>query len=296
MRVLIVGPGYVGLALGRQLVRRGHEVFGLRRSGDASGELHAAGIHPLVGDITRPETLLDLPSQFDWVVNCVSSSYGGAEEYRRVYLQGARNLLARLAQTPPAKCVYTSSSSVYGQNDGSLVDETAPTKPPNETSRVLVETERVFLAAAREWNFPAVVLRVAGIYGPGRGWWFKQFLAGEARIEGEGRRTLNMIHRDDVAGCIIAALERGQPGEIYNAVDDEPVTQRDFFAWLAANLNRPMPPSAPEDAETSRKRGVTNKRITNRKLKAELGYAFRYPTFREGYAEEITRLEDGRSD
>ena len=214
MRVLIVGPGYVGLALGRQLVRRGHEVFGLRRSGDASGELHAAGIHPLVGDITRPETLAALPARFDWVVNCVSSTHGGAQEYRRVYLQGARNLVAWLAPTPPAKFVYTSSSSVYGQNDGSLVDETAPTEPPNETSRVLVETERVFLDAARERNFPAVVLRVAGIYGPGRGWWFKQFLAGEARIEGEGLRTLNMIHRDDVAGCIIAALERGRPGEI----------------------------------------------------------------------------------
>ena len=287
MRVLIVGPGYVGLALGKELVQCGHKVFGLRRSGDASGELQAAGIHPLVGDITRPETLLDLPSQFDWVVNCVSSSHGGADDYRRVYLQGARNLLARLEHTPPAKFVYTSSTGVYGQNDGSLVDETAPTEPPNETSRVLVETERVWLEAARKRNFPAVVLRVAGIYGPGRGWWFKQFLAGEARIEGEGQRTLNMIHRDDVAGCIIAALERGQPGEIYNAVDDEPVTQRDFFAWLATKLNRPLPPSAPEDEEVSRKRGVTNKRITNRKLKTELGYTFRYPTFREGYAEEL---------
>lgn len=290
MRVLIVGPGYVGLALGKELAQRRHEVFGLRRSADSLGELQAAGLHPLVGDITRPETLLDLPSQFDWVVNCASSSYGGAEDYRRVYLQGAWNLLSRLEQTPPAKFVYTSSTGVYGQNDGSLVDETAPTEPLNETSRVLAETERVYLAAARERHFPAVVLRVAGIYGPGRGWWLKQFLASEARLEGEGRRTLNMIHRDDVAGCIIAALERGRPGEIYNAVDDEPVAQRDFLAWLAAKLNRPLPPSTPEEAVAARKRGVTNKRITNRKLKAELGYAFRYPTFREGYGERMSRI------
>lgn len=290
MRVLIVGPGYVGLPLGGELIRRGHEVFGLRRSGDASGELAAAGIHPLTGDITRMETLLDLPSQFDWVVNCVSSSHGGADDYRRVYLQGARNLINWLAQTPPTKFVYTSSTSVYGQDEGSWVDETAPTQPISETSRVLVETEREYLAAARERHFSAVVLRLAGIYGPGRGWWFKQFLAGEARLEGEGRRALNMIHRDDVAGCIIAALERGRPGEIYNAVDDEPVTQRDFFAWLAAKLNRPMPPAAPEDAEASRKRGVTNKRLSNRKLKAELEYAFRYPTYREGYRAEIKLL------
>lgn len=290
MRVLIIGPGYVGLELGRQLVGLGHTVSGLRRGGDASGELRAAGILPLTGDITQPATLSGLPAAHDWVVNCVSSSHGGAEDYRRVYLQGARNLIDWLAKSPPAKFVYTSSTGVYGQNDGSLVDETAPAEPPTETGRVLVETERVFLEAARERNFPAVVLRVAGIYGPGRGWWFKQFLAGEARIEGGGRRTLNMIHRDDVAGCLMAALERGRPGEIYNAVDDEPVTQRDFFAWLAAKLNRPLPPSAPEDVEISRKRGVTDKRISNRKLKAELGYVFRYPTYREGYGAEIKLL------
>lgn len=292
MRVLIIGPGYVGLALAKELVQRAHEVFALRRSPDATGELQSAGIHLLVGDITRPETLLDLPSKFDWVVNCVSSSHGGADDYRRVYLQGARNLLAWLGSTRPAKLVYTSSTGVYGQNDGSLVDETAPTAPPNETSRVLVETERVYVEAAQKQNFPAVILRVAGIYGPGRGWWFKQFLAGEARLEGEGHRSLNMIHRDDVAGCIIAALERGQPGEIYNAVDDEPVTQRDFFVWLAAKLNRTLPPSAPEDADLSRKRGVTNKRISNQKLKAELGYTFHYPTFREGYSVEIKAVEN----
>lgn len=290
MRVLIAGPGYVGLALGRELAQRGHEVFGLRRNTNASGELRSAGLHPLVGDITRPETLLDLPAQYDWVVNCVSSSYGGAEDYRRVYLQGARNLIKWLERTPPAKLVYTSSTGVYGQNDGSLVDESAPTEPPTETSRVLLETERVFLTAAHQHNFPAVVLRVAGIYGPGRGWWFKQFVAGEARLEGDGRRTLNMIHRDDVAGCILAALEHGRLGEIYNAVDDEPVSQRDFFQWLAGQLDRPLPPSVPEDAEATRKRGVTNKRIANAKLKAELGYQFKFPTFREGYAAELVAV------
>ena len=287
MRALIIGPGYVGLALGRELVRRGHKVFGLRRSSDASGELQSAGIRALIGDITRIETLLDLPAQFDWVVNCVSSSRGGEDDYRRTYLQGARNLLAWLERTPPAQFVYTSSTSVYGQDDGSWVDETAPTEPPTETSRVLLETESVFLDAARERSFPAAVLRVAGIYGPGRGWWFKQFLTGEARLEGEGRRWLNMIHRDDIVGCIIAALKKGTPGDIYNAVDDEPVTQRDFFVWLAAKLGKPMPPAVPEDAEITRKRGVTNKRISNRKLRSALGYEFKFSTFREGYAAEI---------
>jgi len=290
MRVLIVGPGYIGLELGRQFVANGHEVFGLRRSGDSSGELRAAGINALKGDITEPSTLNSLPRQYDWVVNCVSSSHGGADDYRRVYRQGAQNLVEWLRESPPTKMVYTSSTGVYGQNDGSWVDETSATDPAAETSRVLLEAEQVFLAAAREQGFPAVVLRVAGIYGPGRSWYLRQFLAGEARIEGEGNRHLNMIHRDDVAGCIMAALERGVPGEVYNAVDDEPLKQREFFVWLAKKLSRDLPPKAPASAEANRKRGASDKRLSNRKLKDALGYSFRFPTFREGYAAELARL------
>ena len=195
------------------------------------------------------------------------------------------------APSPPKKFVYTSSTSVYGQTDGSLVKETSPTEPLAETAKVLVETERLLLAAVAERKFPAVILRVAGIYGPERGHWFKQFLKNEARIEGDGSRFLNMIHRDDVTGCIIAALKNGRPGEIYNAVDDEPVSQVNFFQWLAEELGKDLPPSVPENLDENRKRGVTNKRVSNRKLKMELGYQFKYPNFRKGYSAEILRLE-----
>jgi len=292
MRVLIVGSGYVGLPLGAELARRGHDVSGLRRDSSAASELKARDLTPLFADITQPDQLANLPCEFDWVVNCVASGGGGAGEYRRVYVSGMRNLLDWLAPSPqnaaPPRFVYTSSTSVYGQNDGSMVDEKSPTEPAAETARVLLEAEKVLLGAAPQKNFPAMILRVAGIYGPDRGYWLKQFLSGEARLDGDGARLLNMIHRDDVIGCIIAALERGKPGEIYNAVDDEPVSQFDFFSWLAAALGKPMPGSAPENPE-ARKRGVTSKRVSNRKLKAELGYRFKYPTFREGYAGEIER-------
>jgi nucleoside-diphosphate-sugar epimerase len=142
-----------------------------------------------------------------------------------------------------------------------------------------------------------VVLRVAGIYGPGRGHWFKQFLRGEARIEGDGSRWLNMIHRDDLIGVIIAALRDAKPGEIFNAGDNEPVSQLNFFEWLAAELKRPMPSTVPADIEVWRKRGVTNKRVSNAKLRAELKYGFQFPDFRAGYAAEIARLKkDGGLD
>jgi nucleoside-diphosphate-sugar epimerase len=293
MRVLIVGCGYVGVPLGVELVRLGHDVFGLRRSPDAESELKAADIQPLIGDVTRPETLAKLPRDFDLVVNCVAAG-GNADDYREVYLEGTRNLIEWLAPNPPKKFVYTSSTSVYAQNDGSQVDESSPTEPLAETSKILVATEKVLLAAVAERKFPAVILRVAGIYGPDRGHWFKQFLRNEATLNGDGARFLNMIHRDDVAGCIIAALQNGQPGEIYNAADDEPVCQLHFFEWLARTLHKPMPASEPENAEVTRRRGVTNKRVSNRKLKMELGHPFKYPTFREGYSAELLRLDRAR--
>src|ERR1017187_9824890 len=113
MRVLIVGCGYVGLPLGKELVRKGHEVFGLRRSAAAETELKAAGIAPLLADITKPDALKKLPRDFDWGVNCTASGGGGAEDYRKIYLEGNRNLMAWLANSPLKKFIYTSSTSVY---------------------------------------------------------------------------------------------------------------------------------------------------------------------------------------
>jgi nucleoside-diphosphate-sugar epimerase len=297
MKCLIIGCGYVGLPLGRELVRLGHEVCGLRRHASGENELKAAGIQPLTADITRPDTLANLPRGFDWVVNCVASRGGSAEDYRRIYLQGTSHLLEWLSAGPPQKLVYTSSTSVYGQTDGSWVNETSPAEPMAHTAKVLVETEKLLLeqsgsrVRSPHQMLSAVILRVAGIYGPDRGHGFKQFLKNEARVEGDGSRFLNMIHRDDVIGCIIAALQNGRPGEIYNAVDDEPVSQMDFFQWLAEELGRELPSPVPENSRENRKRGVTNKRVANRKLKTELGYQFKYPNFRIGYTEEISRLE-----
>jgi nucleoside-diphosphate-sugar epimerase len=290
MRVLIVGCGYVGVPLGAELVRLGHEVSGLRRNPAAESELKAAGIQPLIGDVTRPELLATLPRGFDWVVNCVAAG-GNAENYREIYLQGTRNLVEWLAANPPKKFVYTSSTSVYAQNDGSQVKESSPTEPLVETSKILVETEKVLLMAVTERKFPAVILRVAGIYGPDRGHWFKQFMQDTAHLEGDGSRCLNMIHRDDLVGCIIAALKSGRAGEIYNAADDEPVSQLHFFQWLAQAVDKPLPASEPENPDAIRRRGVTNKRVSNRKLKMELGHQFKYPTFRQGYSAELLRLD-----
>jgi nucleoside-diphosphate-sugar epimerase len=289
MRVLIVGCGYVGLKLGIELRGAGHAVTGLRRSLEGAAEVAAAGLTPRVADVTRLESLRTLPADWDWVVNCVASGGGDVDAYRKVYFEGTRNLLTWLEDGPVRKFVYTGSTGVYGQDDGSWVDEESPAVPGSETGGVLRATEDLLLAAAGR-GFPAVPLRVAGIYGPGRGYFFRQFVKGEARLEGHGQRHLNMVHRDDVAGAVIAALERATAGRTYNVVDDEPVSQVDLFAWLAAALGRPMPPFVAVDPHLQRRRAATNKRISNRRLRAELGYALRFPSFRDGYAAEVKVL------
>jgi nucleoside-diphosphate-sugar epimerase len=266
MRILIIGCGYVGVPLGQALASAGHEVHGIRRVA-----FSAEGITPHAIDLTRREALDSLPPDFDWLINTVSSSRGDAEQHRAVFVDGTKNLLHWLGDSP-ARVLFTSSTSVYPQTDGGWVDETSPANPTTGTGLALIEAEGLLPAAT--------VLRVAGIYGSERGYLFRQFQKGEAVLPERGR-WLNMIHRDDVVGAILAAMEI-EPG-IYNVNDDEPVTQRDFFEWLAQRLGRPMPP---EGETISRKRAVTNKRVRNTKLKAA-GWRLRYPTFRDGYGELI---------
>lgn len=267
MRILILGAGYVGQPLSAELGSRGHKVTAVSRH---------SGV-----DITNVADLKKLGRDWDWVVNTVSSSKGGLEDYIRVFRDGTRNIIEWLRGASIVGYLYTSSTSVYGQTDGSIVDESSRTEPKSETSKVLVETEELLR------GFPAIILRLTGIYGPERGYLFQQYLQGKAAIAGNGSRYLNMIHRDDVVRAIIAALERGKAGEIYNVADDEPVTELAFFRWLSKTLKRPMPPFAP--APASRKRGISNKRVCNRKLRKELGCELAYPNFRAGYTALINK-------
>lgn len=283
MRILIIGCGYAGISVGKRLRELGHQVHGIRRSSAAETEMTSVGIAPIICDVTRPEQLHAIKPDFDWVVNLVSSSKGGIDDYRAVYLEGTRNLIKWLASSPPKKFVYTSSTSVYGQNEGELVDESSPTIPTSENAQILLQVEKLLLEAVRSCDIPSVILRVSGIYGPGRGHLFQQFVRGEARLSVNSSRLLNMVHVDDLAGIIIAALEKGQPGAIYNATDDEPVTEYAFFEWLSRLMNKPMPLPAAPDQHPRRKRALTSKRISNRKLKTDLDYAFQFPTYREGY-------------
>ncbi len=269
-RTLIVGAGYVGLPLSRALASRGDRVTAWVRSAESAAALAQENFaHVLTGNVADPAAWRDAGT-FDAVVHCASSGGGGVDAYRNVYLEGSRTIQA---QQPAARRLLVSSTSVFGQTDGAWVDETSPTEPAAETSRVLVQAEGEVTATG------ALVLRAAGIYGPGRAALFEKFRRGDAVLEDGGARWLNQIHRDDLVAAILHLLDRGAPGEIYNAADNEPVTLRDYYQWCADQLGRPLPPLGP--ANLQRKRGLTNKRVSNQKLRA-LGWAPVFPTFREG--------------
>ena len=292
MRTLIVGCGYVGEALGRRLIALGHDVTGIRRSSEHNDRLARLGIRPVNLDITdETEFEKKLDGQYDRIVLATSSTRGGKEAYRKVYGLGSKHVAQWLKTASAQSVVLISSTSVYGQTNGEWVSENDADTTQNITTNILLEAEQNILDAG-----PAVaILRSSGIYGPGRGHLFLQFMNGTAAIEGDGKRFLNMVHLDDLVEATIVALEPAGRRGICNITDDEPVTQLNFFKWLSETTGRPLPPFGPEPIPSTRKRRITNKRVSNKLIKKTFGLSHNYPTFREGFTQELDRLANGKA-
>lgn len=261
--LLLCGHGYLGHAISREFLAGGWEVIALSREGDPEGEPVEISC-----DLSSAEQVAALKIDPDFIIHCASSGRGGAEAYRAVYLEGCRHLIQRFPGVP---LLFTSSTSVYAQTDGSEVTEESPAEPDRETGRILLEAENLVLAHG------GTVTRLAGIYGPQRSVILKKFLKGESVIEEDGRRYLNQIHRDDAASAIyrLAISPAARPG-IYNVADSSPLSQLECFRALSEGFKRPLPPSGPRDPD--RKRGWTHKRVSNAKLRAT-GWEPRFPSF-----------------
>ena len=293
MRVAILGCGYVGLELGRQLAAD-HDVVGVRRSDDGIAAVESAGLDAVQADVTAPESLARVPDA-DWVVFAASSGGRGADRAREVYVEGQRTAIDAFGERDdaPERYVYTSSTGVYGDHDGDWVDEETPLDPTTDKTRVLAEAERVARERTAEHGIAGSVARFAGLYGPER-YRLSRYLEGPVTAG-----YLNMVHRDDAAGAVGFLLDRGVDADVL-VVDDEPVEKWSFADWLADQCGVARPPkrtkeerlAAGELSDAAERRVLTSKRCSNERLR-ELGYEFRYPTFREGYRDAIEAYRAG---
>ena len=272
-RILIAGCGYIGQELGLRLVREGHSVCGLRRG---PGQL-PPGLRGFRADLTRPETLGNLPGPFDVVFYTVGADRRSEAGYRSAYLEGLGNLIGALrGQNPSVRTLFfTSSTAVYGQSGGEWVDEDSPAEASHFRGRLLRDAEQVLL----DGPIAGTVVRVGGIYGPGRQRLIDSVRRGEACCFEGPPRYLNHVHRDDCAGALAHLMGLDNPRSIYMLVDHEPAEQCGVLRWIAGRLKVPAPRRVLAEAGTP-VRGT--KRCRNSRL-LDSGYTFRYPTFREGY-------------
>lgn len=270
MKLLLIGHGYLGQAIAREYAAHAWDVTAVSLSG---------GDDSLACDVGDRESVRKLPAA-DLVIHCAASGRGGAEAYQHVYVDGCRNL----AETyPGVPMLFTSSTSVYAQTDGSLITEDSPAIPDRETGQLLLDAENLTLAAG------GIVARLSGIYGPGRSVILRKFLSGEAVIEEDGRRFLNQIHRDDAARAIFQ-LTGAVPfpaGEIFNVSDSTPLSQRDCYQELSKIFGKPLPPSGPRDL--NRKRGWTHKQVSSEKLR-NCGWQPEFPAFTDAAESLVATL------
>jgi nucleoside-diphosphate-sugar epimerase len=272
-KVLIAGAGFIGQATAALFKKSGTDFSLLVRREASAVEWKKQGISAYVGDVTQVDSLKNLPSDFSHLIHCMAPGRGGgAEEYEAVYLQGARHLTARFSQ---ARLIYTGSTSVYAQIDGSWVDESSPTEPSRATGKILRQTEDHIL------DHGGTVLRLAGLYGGTRSVLLRQFLRGEAQIDVRrlppmtpDGRWINQLHRDDAASAIAHVIEQSLWGRLFIVSDGTPLTQRMIYTELAQRFSRPLPPE--REPDQARKRGWSHKRLSPTALVAT-GWAPTYP-------------------
>jgi len=262
-RLLLIGHGYLGKAIACHFAAKDWEVVPVSLSGGAGA---------LACDVAEFLQVKSLPKA-DFIVHCAASGRGGADAYQRVYVDGCRNLAAAFPGVP---LLFTSSTSVYSQTDGSVVTEESPAIPERDTGRLLLSAEREVLTAN------GIVCRLSGIYGPGRSVILRKFLSGEAVIEEDGRRFLNQIHRDDAARAVLHLAITGARGGIFNVSDSTSLPQLACYEMLAALFQKPLPPAGPRDLD--RKRGWTHKQVSNAKLLAT-GWQPEFPSFADAAGE-----------
>lgn len=280
-RLLIVGCGDIALRALPQLARN-YQVFGLVRGAAQADRIAALGAIPLTGDLDNPATLAGLAGVADLILHLAPPGESGERDQR------SANLIAALAAWPLRRMVYISTSGVYGDCGGAWVDEDRPLAPQTVRALRRVDAERALLAWGKQSGVAVAVLRVPGIYAAER-LPLAQLRRGAPVLRAEDDVYTNHIHADDLAAVCLAALERSAAGRIYNASDDSEIKMGDYFDLVADRARLPRPPRI---ARTAAEAGAIaegllsfmreSRRLTNTRMKAELGVRLRYPSVYEG--------------
>jgi nucleoside-diphosphate-sugar epimerase len=280
-RLLIVGCGDVGMRL-LPLVRERFRVFAVTSDPARRAELRAAGAVPVVADLDRKDSLHRLAGLARRVVHLAPPRPDGERDCR------TRNLTAILPDG--AQVVYVSTSGVYGDCGGALVDETRPVAPKNARARRRVDAERVLRGWGRRGRGQVSILRVPGIYAADR-LPSARLRAGTPALVGEQDVYTNHVHADDLARMVLLALQRGRPGRAYHASDDTRMKMGEYFDAVADALGLPRPPRLPmaQLRQAVSPAGLSfmteSRRLDNGRIKHELGVRLRYRTVADALAQ-----------
>lgn len=289
--VIIFGCGYVGTALGNYLVGQGVRVGALTRNAAKAAVLRDLGLSEVVeAELASHGWHAQFKGDYRAVVNCVSSAGGGLAGYETSYFQGQASILEWCRSRAIERYLYTSSTSVYPQDGGALVDESADTAGAPDTGQVLLRAERLLADAAglfKRWY----VFRLAGIYGPGRHYLLNALRDGIEVIPGAGNHHLNLIHLEDIVDAVVLALSGKAASGVYNLADDQAATKEQLVHWLAKQLGVATPRFDPElrTGRLQRRGGrMPDRIISNAKARREFVWEPAHATFREGYAELLS--------
>jgi len=289
-RLVIFGCGYVGEAVAQRALAQGWQVEALVRRPERAEALRQQGIAALASRLVEGDWTAQIAPGADAVVVAISAGGGGAEGYRAAYVAGLARVRAWAARARVGTLVYTSSTGVYPQGGGLRIDEAAPVHPPGggTTGSALVEAEAEVVRGVAEGAWErGVVLRLAGIYGPGRHYLLDQLRQGQTEFAGSGDLHLNLIHRDDAAGAIWACLGNSIPGiDVFNVADGHPARKAEVVGWLAQQLGLPAPVFRAEAAgprAAARGGPMPDRIIVADRLRAATGWEPRFPDYRAGY-------------
>jgi nucleoside-diphosphate-sugar epimerase len=274
-RVLLAGCGDLGMRVAQGLLARGDEVWALRRQPPAR---NGSGIRWVRGDLTRTESLRALPVGITQVVYTPTPDRRDEAAYRAVLVDGLHHLFDALDGTSLRRVLLVSSSAVYGEHDGGQVDELTPPAPPGFNGEIMLEAER-WLAGQ---SVPSIVLRLAGLYGPGRLQLLDRLREGQITVPRSKRHWANRIHVDDAAAAVVHLLGLNDPLPLYVGVDNTPLPLDVLYDHLASLIGAPMAADGPPPT------GIGSKQLSNARLR-DSGFTLRWPDSRDGYAALIDR-------